>query len=198
MLGAALLRLLGRTWRIERREGPRPFPEPSIFAFWHSGLLALAFLRRGEGAAVLVSRHRDGEWIARTLEGLGFVTARGSSTRGGGAGTIAMLRRAAEGRSLGITPDGPRGPVGRAKPGVIRIARASGLPIVPVIAAPRNAWVLRSWDRFQVPKPFTPLALHYGAPLVVPRDLPDAAVETWCRTLEAALDELGARARGSA
>ncbi|HEY6867563.1 MAG TPA: DUF374 domain-containing protein [Candidatus Eisenbacteria bacterium] len=91
MLGAWFIRLLGATWRVEWRGGAASGPEGEdphrcIFAFWHARMLSLAFTHRDRGGAVLVSRSRDGEIITRVIERLGFVAARGSSTRGGEEG----------------------------------------------------------------------------------------------------------------
>jgi len=184
-LGAALLRVIGATWRIEwhdaaRADGGVERGGKRIYAFWHARLLPLIFTHRGVGAAVLISRHRDGELVARVIRHMGFVTARGSSTRGGGQGFVEMLRFAGEGRALGITPDGPRGPAERVKAGTIELASRTEWPIICVGVAVRDAWTLRSWDRFKIPKPFTRLALVYGPALTVPRDLDHDAVDAWC------------------
>ncbi len=191
-LGAAALALLGATWRYEyvdadgtRLRGPKR--EPDLFALWHARLLMMAWAHRGLGGAVLISRHRDGELIAGVVRRLGFVAARGSSTRGGGAGALEMLRWAGEGRSLGVTPDGPRGPAERAKDGVVWLASRSGRPVVPTAAAARPEWVMRSWDRFRVPKPFARVRVCYGAAIAVPPELDEPAVSRWRQTIEDAL-----------
>jgi hypothetical protein len=162
--------------------------------FWHAGLLPLTYAHRGTGGAVLISRHADGELIARTIEHLGFVTARGSSTRGGGRGMLDLLARAAEGRDIGITPDGPRGPARRFKPGAIRLASRSGVPLVPIGVAARHERRLRSWDRFRLPAPFTRVALVYGPAERVPPDLDEAQLEGWCARAGAAVDRATAEA----
>lgn len=168
--GAGGIRLLAATWRFEIVDAPeytaaRAAGEHFIFAFWHAGLLPLAVHHRGEGVAVLVSRHRDGELMARVIEQLGYVTARGSSTRGGEAGVREMLAWAARGRSLGITPDGPRGPAEKVKDGLVYLAARTEFRIVPLVVAVRPVWALRSWDRFRVPKPFARVRISHGAPL---------------------------------
>lgn len=164
---AALLRTA--TFHIERAEGVVPLDRasgPVIFAFWHGRLLPLTFLHRDRGSVVLVSQHRDGEVIARILDSLGYVTARGSTTRGGAKGLRDLIRRAGEGRDIGITPDGPRGPREVAQAGVVAAARVTGLPIVPLSAAVSPAWTLKSWDQFVVPKPFARVFVRYGTPIV--------------------------------
>lgn len=192
VVGAWLVLLLGRTWRIEWKGAhgldERPGPaEGCIFAFWHARMLPLAFTHRGRGGAVLVSRSRDGELIARVLERLGFVTARGSSTRGGGEAALEMVARAGEGRMLGITPDGPRGPAERVKPGLAWLASRTGRPVVPLAAAADRAWVLRSWDAFRVPMPFARVCVGLGEPVIVPPGLDEQAAEAWRDRLEEAL-----------
>ena len=198
--GAALVWMLGRSWRVEWVEGeggsaPGGQPDrPCIMAFWHARMLPLAYAYRGSGCRVLVSRHHDGELIARVIHRLGFLTARGSSTRGGEEAMRELLPWAREGGCLGLTPDGPRGPAERVKPGVLYLASRSGLPIVPVTAAASSTWVLRSWDRFRVPRPFARVVVAHGAPLRVPPDLGREALEGWCGRLEAALAAVTERA----
>jgi hypothetical protein len=183
---------LGATWRLTRlrldeRDARLNAGERCIFALWHSRLLPLSFTHRRRGIAVLVSRHRDGEWIARTIERLGYVTARGSSTRGGEDGAREMLRHAEEGRMLGITPDGPRGPAERVKPGLVYLASRTGFPVIPIAAGARQAWRFRSWDAFQVPRPFARVFVAYGDPIHVPSRLDDDAAEAWRERIEAAI-----------
>jgi len=194
MLSSSLIRALGNTWRIEwvgsaaDIEARLARGEPHIFAFWHARMLPLTFTHRGRGAAVLVSRSRDGELIARTIERLGFVTARGSSTRGGREGALEMLEWAGNGRILhGITPDGPRGPAERVKPGLVWLASRTGRPVVPVATAASRGWTLESWDRFRIPAPFARVIMGYGEPLIVPPDLDDRAAEGWRDRLEQAM-----------
>ena len=189
---AALVRALGVTWRVDR-SGLAAFDaaiargQRCIFALWHAQLLPLAWTHRGRGVVVLVSRHRDGQLIARVIERLGFATSRGSSTRGGEEGVMDMLRRAEDGDLLAITPDGPRGPAERLKPGLVYLASRSGLPIIPVAAAARSGWTLRSWDRFRIPRPFTRVVVAYGEPIAVPPGIDGEALESWRARVEAAL-----------
>lgn len=193
-LGAALLWLLGHTWRVERlhargHEAERG-DDACVLAVWHARLLPLAYTHRGRGIVMLISRHRDGELIARVIERLGFGTARGSSTRGGEEGAREMLRHVLEGRQVGVTPDGPRGPARVVKPGTVFLASRSGRPFVPVASAASRAWVARSWDGFRVPWPFARVVVAFGDPITVPADLDAASTEAWSLRLGAALDAL--------
>ncbi len=136
-IGAWLIRTLGVliSIRYERaeivenlhREGHRV-----VFAFWHNRQLLMPLAYRGGGAYALISQHRDGELIARIAERLGIRTVRGSSTRGGAAALRELIRAGRSGADLAVTPDGPKGPRYVAKLGVVQLAKATGLPIVPV------------------------------------------------------------------
>jgi lysophospholipid acyltransferase (LPLAT)-like uncharacterized protein len=115
------------TYRRRLAEG-----EQSIFAFWHGRLLMMPCIYRGRGVTILVSQHTDGELIAKTVKGFGIEAVRGSSTRGWFEGTKGLLKAALSGRDIAVTPDGPRGPRYRAQMGAVRLARITGLPIIPL------------------------------------------------------------------
>ena len=135
--GVAVIRALGRSMRIETRgqehvdrlnqEGQRV-----IIAFWHARQLMLPLTYRGTLAHILISQHDDGEIIARIVERFGFRAVRGSSTRGGVEALRELIRLGRSGVDLVVTPDGPNGPRQVAKMGVIQLARASRLPIIPL------------------------------------------------------------------
>jgi len=167
--------------------------EHFILAFWHRHLLLMPYAYRGRKISVLVSRSTDGELIARTVARLGVDSTRGSSSRGGVSGMKALLRKAAEGWDIAFTPDGPRGPAREVQSGVILAAAATGLPIQPVAIAASRVRLLRSWDRFLVPMPFSTVHLVYGEPLVVERrgDTAEATAE-----LKGRLDAAEAEAEG--
>jgi len=150
-----------------------------ILAFWHRHLLLMPYAYKGRRISVLVSQSTDGELIARTVARLGIDSSRGSSSRGGIAGMRSLLRKAAEGWDIAFTPDGPRGPLREVQAGVILAAAATGLPILPVAVAATRAKLLRSWDRFVVPLPFSTVHFVYGEPLAVERrgDTVEAAAE---------------------
>jgi len=192
---AMLLLALGASWRFTRvrvreRESRIERGERCIFAFWHSRILPLVYTHRRRSIAVLVSRHRDGELTARVIERLGFRTARGSSTRGGEAGLRDLLQHAEEGHLLAITPDGPRGPARRVKPGLVYLASRTGYAVQPLAAAAGRCWTLRSWDGFRIPQPFARLVVTYGAPITVPPRLTEAEVEVWRVRIEGAIQDV--------
>jgi len=175
LLGSWCVRALGRTWRIEVVRSPdyaRAYEagERFVYVFWHSGMLPLAMQRRDQGIAVLVSQHHDGELITRLIGRLGYVTARGSSTRGGERGVRELLEWAERGRHLAITPDGPRGPAQVLKDGAAFVAARVERRVVPIGIGIRQAWRLKSWDRFRVPKPFANVTITYGEPVAVADD----------------------------
>ncbi len=160
-LAASLIRLLGSTLRYRDVTDPGTIPGdqlpgPSIFVFWHRSLLVCAHRFRQQNIAILVSQSFDGELIARTVERLGFLAVRGSSSRAGSSGLRNLARAYAAGRICAITADGPRGPALVAKPGAAHLAHLVGAPSIGAFyAVPVNAWQLRSWDRFLIPKPFS-------------------------------------------
>jgi len=147
--------------------------EPVIFVLWHGRLLPLGFVHRGQGVVGLASRSADGEYIARVLKHWGFGMVRGSSSKGGDTAFRELVRAVRSGRSVAITPDGPRGPREKLKPGVLQLAQLTGAPLVPVAAATSRAWWFVSWDRFLVPKPFATLHVAYGDPIFVERTTSD-------------------------
>ncbi len=136
-IGAAVIRQLGRSMRLETRgqedvDALYRKKQNIILAFWHAQQLMIPFGYRGPGAHVLISQHRDGEIIARIIATFGHHAVRGSSTRGGAVALRELIRLGRSGQDVVVTPDGPKGPAQVAKMGVIQLARASGLPIVPL------------------------------------------------------------------
>ncbi|MBI3268163.1 MAG: DUF374 domain-containing protein [Planctomycetes bacterium] len=213
-LAYLLVTLVGRTIDVEevRADLPRSVllgrGHGGILALWHDQLFILThylgsrFRWKGLRCAPLVSPSRDGELLARFFGRFGAEPVRGSTTRGGAAGLLALLRAARSGVSPVITPDGPLGPRHRVQSGVILAAERSGLPILPLACALREAVRLPSWDRFQLPVPFTRARVAWGEPIRVPRYGTGAeaadrvAVREAARArLERALEDLTAEAR---
>ncbi len=161
-----------------------------IYALWHGRLLPAMFHHRGQGVTALVSRSRDGEYIARVLEHWGYATVRGSSSRGGSTALRAIIRAARSGNAIAVTPDGPRGPRHKLKPGVLAAAQATGLPLVPVATGADRAWWFESWDRFLVPKPFSRVRIAYGEPQLVPRGAGPEEIRAGAERLERELNRL--------
>lgn len=165
-IASMLIRLLGCTLRFEDvcEPGVIPgdqMPPPGVFAFWHRSLLMAAYRFRNLRIAILISRSFDGELIARTVERLGFVAIRGSSSRGGAAGWLAMEECVRKGHIVAFTADGPRGPVYIAKPGFARLAQKTTGDAGAFHLDPASAWTLHSWDHFFIPKPFTRVTVSW-------------------------------------
>ena len=171
-LASWLIRALGATLTYQEVYPPNTtgnlpgdaIPGPTIFAFWHQSLLACAHRFRNKHIAILISRSFDGELIARTVELLGFRAIRGSSSRGGAAGLREMGEAYQAGHRCAITADGPRGPSQVAKPGTAQLAQLTGAPWVGTFyALPLNAWTLKTWDHFLIPKPFSKVLIAFPA-----------------------------------
>ncbi len=124
------------------------------------------------------------------VEGWGYETVRGSTSRGGGAALRGLVKAARSGRSLAITPDGPRGPRQRLQPGVITAAQMTGLPIIPLAGGASRAWWPGSWDRFCIPKPFARVRVLYGEPRYVARDATAAELRRHAEELEAEMNAM--------
>ena len=193
--GAPVARMLARTCRFrvvgpDGSTGPHARPLANeIYVLWHSTLLMLGLAHKDEGGVILISRHRDGEILARTMSKLGYGTARGSSTRGGAAGLRDMIKAGGEGRPLGLTPDGPTGPPQVCKPGPVHLAGETGLPVVPCAAAATRCRRVNSWDRFVVPLPGATIYCSYGEPVYMEKaDRSIEGVERWQRELGRRMD----------
>jgi lysophospholipid acyltransferase (LPLAT)-like uncharacterized protein len=173
-LAAWAITLLGWTWRYRDVQAKLPdgsrvpvginIPGPTIYAFWHCSLLACARRFRNHDIAIVISQSFDGELIARTVERLGFVAVRGSSSRGGASALRAMSEAYGRGHICAFTADGPRGPARIAKPGPIQLAQLTGAEWVGAFhAQPASSWTLRTWDGFMIPKPFTTITFSWPA-----------------------------------
>jgi lysophospholipid acyltransferase (LPLAT)-like uncharacterized protein len=199
-IGYPLISALGHTlrWRVEGlhhydaivASGRQP-----VMAFWHGRILPAAFYFRRRGIVVITSENFDGEWIARIIERFGFGTARGSSSRGGLKAMLQLVRDMEKGKPAGFTLDGPRGPARVAQPGAIWLARATGNPVLPFHLEASSHWTASSWDRTQIPKPFSTVALVVGEPLEVPADATDGQLESARQELQRRLAALETRAR---
>jgi lysophospholipid acyltransferase (LPLAT)-like uncharacterized protein len=165
-LGPPLIKTLAASWRF-RESGFIQWQPPFIFVLWHSRILPLLALHKREGVVLLISRHRDGGYLADLSESWGYRSVRGSTQRGGEAGLLGIVRALEGGATVALTPDGPRGPAGRVQPGAVAAAQHAGVPIVAAGARTSSAWYLRSWDRMCIPKPFAAIDVEYSAPIHV-------------------------------
>lgn len=170
--GPAVIRAIARTWRVdvvgaERWHAVLATGSPFVLLSWHEALLPVMWHHRRLGIAALVSEARDGEYLARLAQTLGYRLIRGSSTRGGTRALRDAIQTLRRGIPIGLTPDGPRGPRRVVKPGAVAAAERGRAVVVPVHAESRPAWRAGSWDRFLVPPPFARVRLAYGEPFEV-------------------------------
>src|SRR5436305_289298 len=179
-LGFPMLAALGSSlsWRVEglaqlRFEGNGPRP---IMAFWHGRVLTATYYFRNRGIVVMISENFDGEWIARIIESFGYGTSRGSTSRGGQRALLQLKREMEQGKPAGFAVDGPRGPARTVQPGVVWLAKLTGNPVVPFHMEASKYWSLGSWDRTQIPRPFSTVALVVGSPIVVPGDATESTI----------------------
>jgi len=197
--GYPLIAALGSTfrWRAEGGEhyqrvldsGRRP-----IMAFWHGRILPATVYFRRRGIVVITSENFDGEWIAGIIERFGYGTARGSTSRGAVKALVQLKRDMAAGKPAAFTLDGPRGPAKIAQPGAIWLAKATGNPIVPFHIESDRYWTANSWDRTQVPKPWSTVAIAIGEPLDIGAAADERAIEHGRLALEERLRGLETRA----
>jgi lysophospholipid acyltransferase (LPLAT)-like uncharacterized protein len=197
-LGVQLIRLIGPTlrFRVEIEPGGPDLPDrdplmvPAVYCFWHRCIIPAAWFFRHRDIAVMTSRSYDGEYIARIIQRLGFRAVRGSSSRGAVRALLGMHTQIEEGRVAAFTIDGPRGPMYVAKPGPVLLARHTGVPIVVFHIAVERAWILPSWDRMIIPKPFSRALLCTSRIMTVPGDADHDLREAKHAEMQAALDRV--------
>jgi lysophospholipid acyltransferase (LPLAT)-like uncharacterized protein len=193
LAGWMVVRLIGATlrYRVEGWENYRQFEErkePVIYSFWHNQIFCATHFWRFRNIVVMTSHHFDGEVIARVIKKFGYISARGSSSRGAAKALLELKRKAQQGLGVAFTSDGPRGPKYKAKPGPVWLSRKTGVAILPFHIQPKWFWSLDSWDRFQIPKPFTPVLVKIGQPLRVPSEEDQ---ESWVIRHQQELDRIG-------
>lgn len=194
-VAAFILSALHRTLRyedvIEPGAEPAKPPARQVWCFWHRCLIPSAcYFHETFEPSVLISRSFDGELIARTIERMGIRTVRGSSTRYGASGLLALVREVEGGFPAVFTADGPRGPLYQVKPGAVKLAQLTGYAIGTFYALPEKAWILRSWDRFMIPKPFSRVAMSWGRQISVPPSDEPAVLEAKRLEVETTLNRI--------
>jgi lysophospholipid acyltransferase (LPLAT)-like uncharacterized protein len=196
-LGRGLVRALTATLRLREYraaglEARWLAKQPVIYTVWHGQILLLPYLYgRRLRIHALTSRSRDGEILARFIQGFGISIVRGSSSRGGARALLQLARAVRdEGADILIVPDGPRGPRHVAQGGAVMLAKVTGIPMIPVAFAASAKTVLKSWDRFIIPHPFARAAVLFGEPIAVPRHADEDLLEAKRRELETALMDM--------
>jgi len=190
-----LIKFIGVTARFEvigwenhdkaEQNGGQP-----IYVFWHDRIFLTTYWWRNRKIVVLTSRSFDGEYIARFIQRFGYGAIRGSSTRGGVGAVVEMVRLMRAGCTTAFTIDGPKGPRYVAKMGAVLLAKKSGHPIVPVTMALERFWTVPSWDKFQIPKPFTRARIYVAPPIYVNADADENELNAKRDELQATLDDL--------
>jgi len=165
-----------------------------IYSFWHDCIFLSIYFWQRRRIVVMTSQSFDGEYIARFIQRFGSGAARGSSTRGATGAMVEMVRLMRAGSPAAFTIDGPKGPRHVAKMGSVLLAKKTGHPILPFTVAAKKFWeVKKSWDRAQVPKPFTHARVLIAPPIYVPADAGDEVLQAKRDELQAALDKVTAQ-----
>ena len=199
-VGYPLMAALGGTlrWRVsglQHLDAIHAAGHQPVMAFWHGRILPATYYFRRRGIVVITSENFDGEWIARIIERFGYGTARGSTSSGAKRALLRLVREMKAGHPAGFTLDGPRGPARVAQPGAVWLAMATGNPLLPFHLEASSAWTARSWDRTQIPKPFSTVAIAVGEPFYVEPHAPPEALEAARQELEHRLGVLEAKAK---
>ncbi|MGH9339067.1 MAG: lysophospholipid acyltransferase family protein [Acidobacteriota bacterium] len=161
--------------------------QPVIYSFWHNQIFSATHFWRFRNIVVITSQNFDGEYIGRIIEKFGYGAARGSSSRGAMRALLQLKKHLSAGGDVAFTIDGPRGPIYEVKPGPLWLSQKTGAPIVPFHVEAQRFWRLRSWDRFRIPKPFSPVLVKIGRPITVPADDDH---EQWMEPYQAEMDRI--------
>ena len=184
-VGATLrFRVDGREhWDEAARGGRLP-----IYTFWHDRIFPGTYFFRRRRIVVMTSQSFDGEYIARFIQRLGYGAVRGSSTRGGVGALVELARLVRRGCPAGLSIDGPRGPRHEAKMGAVLLAKKTGQPVLPFGVNAERFWSLKSWDRMQIPKPFSSVRVRFAPPIRVPAEADEATLNAKREELQRALE----------
>jgi lysophospholipid acyltransferase (LPLAT)-like uncharacterized protein len=194
--GLLLVKAFSATYRIrlydpENEQSALDRHQSLIYASWHQRFFpGITFFSSRKPIAIMISQSRDGEMVARVVDILGWRSVRGSSTRGGAAALTKLKDLARAGYKIGHIVDGPKGPFGYVKPGLLRIAQVAGKPVVPTITSAQKKWIFNSWDRFMVPKPFSRVIIRFGVAIDVPADIEGDAFEQKRVSIEQRMQDL--------
>jgi hypothetical protein len=192
--GYWFIRLLGPTLRVcvSREVGAQKTIDqrPTIASFWHACQIPATYVFRNLGIRVMSSNSYDGEYMGRIIRKFGFVAVKGSSSRNAVRALLGLRRALEEGWTVAFTLDGPRGPRYKVKPGPVALARSSGVPMTVFHMTVDRAWVLDTWDRLIIPKPFARVLLRIGRLIPVPADATEEDVERYQQELQVSLDRI--------
>jgi lysophospholipid acyltransferase (LPLAT)-like uncharacterized protein len=193
-LGYWFIRIIGPTMRvcISREDGAQETvgQRPLIGSFWHACIIPATYMCRDLGVRVMSSNSYDGEYMGRIIRKFGFVAVKGSSSRNAVRALLGLRRALGDGWSVAFTLDGPRGPRYKVKPGPVALARSSGVPLTMFHMAVDRAWVLNTWDRLIIPKPFSRVLMRFGKLIPVPSEANEEELERYTAELQASLDRV--------
>ncbi len=192
-VGSKLLLLLYFTLRLDVRSKEHLLATKQSghfsFASWHGRMYLPLVHHRNEGIRTLISKSKDGEIAARALMGLGYNPVRGSSNEGARE-ALRSLVKTLKVDTAAVTVDGPKGPRHEPKIGVIAASKLAGTPILPAGSSSEKTWQFNSWDRFQIPKPFSKSAIVYGEPFYIPKSAKGDELEEYRIKLKNIIIEL--------
>ncbi len=192
--GYWFIRLLGPTLRVsvsyEAGAQKTLDQRPLVASFWHSCIIPATYIFRDMGIRVMSSYSYDGEYMGRIIKRFGFVAVKGSSSRNPIRALLGLRRALEDGWTVAFTLDGPRGPRHKVKPGPVGLGKPSGLPLTSFHAAVEKAWVLNSWDRMMIPRPFSRVLVRVGRLIPVPQDASEADLERCTAELQTTLDRV--------
>ena len=162
----------------------------ALYVSWHQRMFYSIHYLGHESLYIMISQSRDGEYAAKIASLLGFRNVRGSSTRNGTKALREQIKILKKGGKAGVLTDGPTGPPRLAKLGPVIMARNSHVPIIPVSCSYDKCWVLNSWDRYLIPKPFSRVVYCYGTPLFIPSNIRGEELESYRIKLEKELNHI--------
>ena len=191
----SVLKLIGVTLRFqvtnpEFEEEIVSAGKQPIYTFWHDRMLAGTYFFRNRGIVVMSSQSFDSEYTARCIQRFGFGIVKGSSSRGAVQGLVGLVRAMRKGTAAAFSVDGPKGPRYEAKSGPVLLAKKTGNPILPFVVECMSFWSLKSWDRLQIPKPFTKVNLIFSKPIYVDPAFPDESLQAKRLEMQHALDDV--------
>lgn len=190
-----LMLAIGKTLRyetegLENYEAIERAGKIPIYTFWHNRIFAGTYFFRNRGIVVMSSQSFDGELIAGFIRHLGYGVVRGSSTRGGVSSLVEMIRLMKTGIPMAFSIDGPKGPKYVAKSGANLLAKKTGNPVMPFVVESARFWQIGSWDKLQIPKPFSKVKVIINPLIYVAQDATEEELENSRLELQKSLDEL--------
>jgi lysophospholipid acyltransferase (LPLAT)-like uncharacterized protein len=192
--GYWFIRLIGPTLRVcvSREDGAQQTvaQRPLIGSFWHACIIPATYMCRNLGVRVMSSNSYDGEYMGRIIRRFGFVAVKGSSSRNAVRALLGLRRALQDGWTVAFSIDGPRGPRYKVKPGPVALARSAAIPMTTFHMAVDKAWVLNTWDRLIIPKPFSRVLMRIGKLIPVPPETSDEDLICYEQELQNSLDRI--------